>query len=200
MKTQPTHEESTVIIKSEAAYAEWDVISKAFGKFTEAANQIKSRTIAASNLGREIGIHLQTLCGHEQVRFDFWQAKCIGKSPFDFKTAQSFVAIANRMPTPAETLEEALPVLRQCFFAGNLLADAQRTEPQARSNVSLMERFLGEFTLMRQPLKKILSERPMEEWELVAIDRFLSDTNWLEEYRERAAQLKADKEEVNAAH
>lgn len=191
--TKPTHEEATAVIKSEAKSAEFEVIVEAFARFTDATNRIKSRTIAAANLGREIGIHLQTLCGHEQIRFDFWQSKCEGKLPFDYKIAQSFVSIANRLTKPVETLEEALPTLRQCFFAGNLLQDAERTEPQARSNVSLMERFLGEFTLMRQPMKKILSERPMETWEVVALDRFLADTQWLEDERERALRLKEGK-------
>lgn len=165
-------------------------IAKSYAQFEAAIKQSQSSIINSANLAREIGIHLQTKCGHEQVGFDFWQKYCEGKQPFDFEAAKMFVSVANKMEKPAKTINEAVQYVQLALVAGGLLELPEREEAQKRASVSLFEKWLGEIVKIRQPFGKLTKDWPMDSWNKTALDKFLSETEWLVEERARAEKLK----------
>ena len=66
---------------------------------------IQGSLVTYANTAREIGLKLQSWCGHEQINFKFFEARC-ANLPFDFDRARRFVRIALAMPKPAKTVED----------------------------------------------------------------------------------------------
>jgi Ftsk gamma domain len=185
-----TYEERGVVLKKESAVAEIKTINTALGAFDDLCHTMEKTTISAANKSREIGIHLKTICGHEQMPFSFWQSHCEGKVQCSFEQAKNHISVANKMPKPAGTIAEAAPFFQTLLFAGKLLESPERDKPQQRSTVSFVEKFFCELTLFRKPWKKIMSERPLASWDAPALDKFLSETEWLASERERAVELR----------
>lgn len=179
--------------RSEVAIAELDTIADLFHQFNTDAKAIEANTISAANLARAMGIHLQTLCGHEQITLHFWNSHCEGKLPFKFDAAKIFVSTAHKMPNEAKTLAEASQFIQTLLIADGLLQLSERGHTQVASAIPLVQKFFNEFQLMRQPFKKIIQDRPMEEWEASALELFLSETEWVAEERERATTLRKRK-------
>lgn len=186
-------EENGAVLHREAMSAELFKINQVFEKFDAAAKSISSGTIQSANLAREIGLHLQTLCGHEQMKLSFWQTHCEKALRFKFESAKLFISVANKMTEPAKTLNDAVPFVQTILQADGILLLPERTETQQRATISVFQKVLAEITMIRVGYKKALKERPMEQWEANALDSFLSETGWIAEERDRAAKLRHQK-------
>ena len=162
-----------------------------YEKFLSRGERIKTDTVDAVNLGREIGMYLQEMCGHEQIGFEFWQKECGQQLPFEFEAAKKFTSIARACPEPVTTIEEAFSMQQMVLRAGGLIELPEREEMHQRSNVSIVERFFREFTLIRLPFQKIVNQKPMEQWDKEALGMFLSETEWIAIERSKAENLKA---------
>lgn len=192
MKTNqpnPTYSERAVALQNESAIAEISTINQAYRDFLKSTQSIEKSTIDSANKAREIGIHLQTLCGHEQISLSFWNSRCVNQTAFDFETAKIFIATAKKMPKPAQSLKEAVPFIQTMLVAGDLLQMPERAGSQSLSPLNPVQRFFNEFTLMRQPWQKITRTKPIEQWESGELEQFISETEWLSDEREKAKQL-----------
>lgn len=187
----PSYIERAGALKTAAAPVEFGTMAKVYEQFDTAAKGIESNSISASNLARKLGIHLQALCGHEQIKFSYWQSHCEGKLPFNYESAKLFVAVARKMPRDAQTIAEAVHFVQMVLVADQSLELPQRTERQLASPISPIQRFLAEMTLIRQPFQKSIRALPMEQWEPAALDTFLTETEWLSTEREKAQRLRA---------
>lgn len=83
------------------------------------------------NLGREMGIGLQAMCQHEQMPFSFYQSiqKDLPKE-FSFKLVQKCVSLANALPEPVKTINEANRVESQIMLALGFTEEPHRNEIQ----------------------------------------------------------------------
>lgn len=80
--------------------------------------QVGLSTIKFVNLGREIGLGLQGLCQHEQMKISFYEhIKEKLPDTMTFSAIQRCIYLANNMPNPASTLEEANRVASQMWLA-----------------------------------------------------------------------------------
>lgn len=186
--------ESGIVLRREAGGALIEQIKKEYADFCEASNALGKNAISAANLARAVGLHLQTLNkGHKQIDLHFWSEQCEDVLPFDFDTGKMFVSVANKMEHPAKTVTEAVQFVQMALVANGTLEIAERTESQGRSTVSVMEKFFSSLTLMQVPWKKIVNERPMEQWDKKSIETFLYETEWISTERDRAAKLQGQK-------
>jgi hypothetical protein len=187
--TEPTYGERSAEMNLEALGAELDSIVLDHADFSEAVKDVERNAVIAANKARSMGIKLQSACGHDQISFEFFHAKCKSKLPFGFETARMFISVAKKMPQPAKTIGEAVQHVQLALMAGGLLDLPERKENQSRSTVSITERFYCEFTLMKQPFDKILRMRPMENWEAKDLKQFRSEIEWAVEADKKAAAL-----------
>ena len=193
-KSDLTYQERAGKLQKKAAGAEYQKITAVHNRFEVATKGIERNAILAANSARELGIHLQALAGREiisdrQGRF-LWEEKFAAHLPFSYESACMFVAISRKMPEPVRTIEEAVQFVQQALIADNLLQLPERGEQQSRSAIGIMEKFLMQITLVRQPFSKALKERPMETWDVEALDKFLSETEWVDVERKRAEELR----------
>ncbi len=186
-------EESGIVLHKEAMVAEVKKLNEIYEAFHKDAASISTGTIRSANRARELGLHLQTMCGHEHMKLSFWQSHCEGKVPFKFDAAQKFISVANKMDKPAKTLLEAVPFVQTILQAGGILMLPERTETQQRSAISVFQRVLTEITLVRAGFKKALKEKPMELWTASDHDTFQADTAWIQEERDRSVKLRHQK-------
>lgn len=189
-----TYVERAAAMKREAVTAEIKIITNLFKDFDGEANKVEQATINAVNTGRQIGLHLQAMTGHKQIDLDFWKARCEGQLPFNFDKAKQFVSFANKMPRPAETIQEAIQFVQGILIADDLLQLPARTGAQNATMASPFQKFVGYLTAIRAPFSKIISSVPMEKWESQELDDFLSETEWVQVERDRALKIKTSEE------
>lgn len=196
MKTQtpkPSYVERAAVMNQRAFVEEVEAAQQAFNKAAADTKDGSEKITDGINGFRQTGILLQSLCGHNQMKAAFWLDKLDGKFSFSYRIAQNCIAIANRMPKPAKTIQEAVQHVQQGLFAAGQIELSERTEGQTASPISPIQRFLNEMTLIRQPFQKSIRAQPMEQWESEALDTFLSETEWLAKERERAETLRKSK-------
>ena len=172
---------------------EIDEILKAYESVEAETDVMKSSSVKAANGCRKVGILLQTLCGHEQISFQFWQNNCAKlAAKFDYDNAKIFIAIARRMPDPAKTIADAAPVTQLIFQSVGLLELAERTEEHNAAPVGVFQRFLSNVTVIRQLWKKALREKPVTEWGEMERESFLNETQWIADERMEIEKLKGE--------
>lgn len=186
---QANYVERAAKLKVEAVASEFELANTLHGQFHAHAQGISENTIGAVNVARELGLHIQGICGHKQMDKIFWRTRCAGKLNFTFDQAKGFIAVANKTPEPVKTLGEAVHLIQMCLIADNLLTLPERTESQHAHQFDLLERFVNEFTLIRQQLVKYTRSLPMEKWSKTQLQKFLSETEWFWLEREKADRL-----------
>ena len=131
MTTDLTYSERSAIADHQADTERFRRIKQLFEKFGQGSQTIEKSTIAAVNIARDIGLELQGIAGSEQLGFSFFKTHCEDSLPFNFETAQRFVAVARKSPEKVTTMVEAAPVIQQVLFAANLLElPDKRDQPQ----------------------------------------------------------------------
>jgi hypothetical protein len=188
-----TYVERADVMNKEAAIAAIPLIIKAFAGFHDAAAELKSGTIAGANFSREIGLHLQSWCGHEKMSIHFWKTHCEKVLPFDFEAAQFFMSVARKMKNKAKTLAETWEFSQLILIGDGLLPAPQRSESQSEAPIPPLQRLCCQFVMLRKPLQKIFNLAPMEQWKPTELELFLSETEWLAEEREKAQKLRQSK-------
>lgn len=185
----PTYVERSNATDSKAVAAEISKIVKAYGGLRVASDKLKTGTIDGANLSREIGLHLQGLCGHETMTFMFWKTHCEKALPFDFEAARFFMRVARKMVKKAESLEEVWEFAQPLLICDDSLPEPKRAGIQQASTVPALQRLCCSFAMLRKPFDKIFNAAPMEKWEQDDVRLFLSETEWLAEERARAEKL-----------
>lgn len=125
--------------------------------------RVEADQVQCVNLGREIGLYLQGLSGHKQIRFGFFEqlAEKFDDSMrgFDFNAAQKCVYLANTLPEPVKTLAEARNYIQPLFLAGGFIEVETRVEPQKSHEVPPTTFFGAMFGKTEVELKKRFAER-----------------------------------------
>jgi len=95
-------------------------------------DELESRKIKFVNLGREIGLSLQGLCGHEQMRLSFFEnIKAELPDKLTFSAAQKCIKLANALADPVATIEEAGRAEQLLLQAAGIEDEPERSGPQA---------------------------------------------------------------------
>lgn len=120
-------------IEQRSKAASIDKLTRDWKKLSELGKSVCESKIELVNLGREIGIGLQTLCQHEQMSLSFFETiKKQLPEGFSFLAVQKCIHIANALPEPAKTIEEANHVESQTMLALGLIEQPHRTSIQNR--------------------------------------------------------------------
>lgn len=106
-------------------------LSQDWAAMLKLGGEVSTLKIQFVNLGREIGLGLQGLCGHEQMKLSFFEnIKEQLPKGFTFFSAQRCIQIAHALPEPATTISEAVRVEVQLLFGCGLLDVPHREEAQ----------------------------------------------------------------------
>lgn len=186
------YEDRALAMKKKAQVAEIKTVNESLVEFDSICGEMAKDTIRAANVSREIGLHLITICGHEQLPFDFWRTYCEGKIKCTFDQAKRHIATAHKMPKPAKTIEDAAPFVQSLLFAAKLLEAPMREESQQAITISLFQKSLAAVTIVRQIFEKAFRETPIDKMKPSQLDSFLRDTEWLSTARDKAMRLRGD--------
>jgi len=187
MTTDLTYTERSAIADHQADAERFRRIEQLFEKFGQGSQTIEKSTIAAVNIARDIGLELQGIAGSEQLGFSFFKTHCEASLPFNFETAQRFVAIARRSPKKVTTMGEAAPVIQMMLFAANLLELPGRREGHQISRTPAPFAFIS-YTL-GTAWERIENEmRDISKWDDVTRE---SVRHEIERFEKKAVELKA---------
>lgn len=183
--------ENSLALHKEAIVLDFVAIAADYEVAKKAAAKMESSCIASANACRAVGIRLQTLCGHEQISFEFWvKYSCAEKLPFGFDAAKMFISIARKLPDEVKSIEEAAPFTQLYFFALNLLEAPAREEQQKAISVSVIQKFIGQLTTIRQLYSKSIRQCPVNQWSDSLINDVLNDSAW---YKLEIIKIEAEK-------
>jgi len=120
-------------IELQSKTASLDKLNRDWKKLSELGRAVCDSKIELVNLGREIGIGLQTLCQHEQMSLSFFETiKKQLPDGFNYLAVQKCIHIAIALPEPARTIDEANHVESQTMLALGLIDQPHRTAIQTR--------------------------------------------------------------------
>jgi hypothetical protein len=112
-------------------------INQDWGELLSLGANVSEAKIQFVNRGREIGLTLIGLCGHEQMRLSFFEnikAKLPGT--LTFNSVQKCIHLAHALPEPVRSVEEANRVETQMLLAGGFMELPHREGAQRSHEVS----------------------------------------------------------------
>ncbi len=152
-------------LKVQASEITPKTIGAAIVEFQKKCASHAASQIALTNEAREIGLLVQSWCGHTQMNFDFWQRhRTELPKKVTFEMLKTFVAIATRMPDTVEKLEDARRVWQLDFQAAGLLQIPERIERQHQTSVSHYSELLNRIGAVRNVLVEWNRDEPFETW------------------------------------
>lgn len=191
-KITTTYQERTVQAHKKALDSQFKIIRKERAELKRGMEQQRDMTIVNSNLCRSIGIRFKSVCNHEQLNLEFWKNNdCERRLGFGYEEAKKYISLSNKMPDKVTTLAQCAPYLQMTFEAIGLLELPEREEQQNRIQVSFMQKFLGEITIVRKDFEKVERQMPIQDWSDTMRKSFLSDTQWLADKRAEVEKSKA---------
>ena len=146
--------------------------------------------VAMVNDMRSQGELLKEIAGHAQISFQFFQY-VKDELPFDFKVAHARVLLANKLPGPVESFDDAREVYRQVLEQAQLLPKEAGGEDRHLLATPIAVRFLNTMKLLKQDWQKTKRTSPIEEWPADQLRDYLSVTDWVDEDRNLAKALLA---------
>jgi len=156
----------------------------------------KSKTISGDvidgvNLMREIGLELQSMCGHETMSQVFWNNHCKNEWDFSFATAKIFMSVARKeQAKKVKAFAEAIEYFAPMFFSTGQLELPVRAGAQSASTIPALQIFVTKFVGQLKPFKKL---PPMNTWDTDDLNLFLSETAWVIDERDRAKKILEEK-------
>lgn len=190
--SEQTYTERSDAANRKARDAEIPLILKAHETARAGAQQISKGSIITVNSLREVGIRLKACCGHEKLSFVFWKTQLEKHLPFDFEFAKFCIATATRMDKKAEVFRDVIDTMQMVFIQFGFI-EAPRREGKQNAIANKLQSLCCKFTEMKKPLKQIFNTYKMEDWDADDLALFISETDWIQEERERAKRLKGDK-------
>ncbi len=126
--------------------------------------QAKDSQIDSVNIAFEIGVTFQEICGHNQMRLSFFE-NIKAKLPrgLNYNAAKGCIHLANTLPGPVKTLEDASRAMQSVFQAGGFLEIAHRSEPQQSHAVTPVIAFYNAFTTCKEQIRKQIGGRRIED-------------------------------------
>lgn len=114
------------------------------------AGKISESKIKLVNLGRRIGIEIQEVCGRDQLAFGFFQgfSQDLPES-LTFEAAKKCVKLANILPEPVKTIEDANRAEQLLLEAAGLVEAPKRLEAHTSRDVAPRTFFFTAFADLR---------------------------------------------------
>lgn len=144
--------------------------------------------VESTNQFRQIGIHLQTLCGHENITFRDWKLHVENKLPISFGAARVYMSIARRLANKAKTVAEAVDFTQLLLVSEGAIPIPQRDGPQAASTIDPIQKFVVQLAMMRKPFQKILNAGNGK-LDRARMELFMSESEWIAEEREKFKEI-----------
>lgn len=142
------------------------------------------------------GEALQRMSKHEQVSFSFINSIAEqlpwGKDAREvFDMAKRRVAFASNLKGEIRSLEDIAPdSRRQIFLHLGLLSSGERDSGGPAPQVSdPFSKFLTDVIKLKQELQKCDRVSPLQDRSKTELENFLSDTQWVDDYRKQAKKL-----------
>lgn len=170
-------------------------MSKAARKaaFTQAAKHLERFKNATMNIGelkvvrlnqlREAGLQFNIGCGREQLQFtiegiEFARREILPLMPkgIDIDQIHGCVLIANKMPEPARTAEEAAALEKMFqseFEMLGLVASHRRKELQSSHARNLFSEFVNRTAGLNVLVSDLEKDEPMDRWPAQKVEEFL---------------------------
>jgi hypothetical protein len=184
-----TYGERAAVMGAEARRVELRHIGTRYARLAANVADATELLVAAVNDAREMGLELQMACNHEKMDKLFWRDRCASQLPFELEAAKGFIAIARKLPKPANDYAAAAPFVAAVLLAEKILKLPARAAAQKASAASPAQKFFAKVTMLRQPFKKIA--RPVEGWTAEERRQFMAETEWVVAEREKARGLAA---------
>lgn len=125
-------EEPKISVASAAAKENLLRIAGLWERLEAVAQSLVGSKIDFVNTGREIGLSLQMLCQHEQIRMSFFEnIKAELPKALTFSVAHKCIQLSNAFPEPITTIEKANHAEQLLLQAIGLQAIPERTGTQS---------------------------------------------------------------------
>lgn len=131
-----------------------------YQSFRTETDAIQVHTLPAARLGREIGLSFQAYwlparADLAEAYFNQHYAPALGMS---FPLFKWFIAISKKLPAQIEDMQDVLPSFQMMLFAGELLEEGQRTEPQVSHQITPFVFFRNQLSGLKADLERRLAE------------------------------------------
>jgi|APGre2960657404_1045060.scaffolds.fasta_scaffold03325_3 hypothetical protein len=170
-----------------ARQAAIDGVASDWAELLNEAHDMARSKIRFVNLGRKIGIGIQEACGHNQIGFSFFNEIAAGlPASLNYEAARKCVKLANAMPQPAKTIEDAEAVEQLLLEASGVVDAPKRLEQHTTRDVAPATFFFKVFGELRERVSKKIATA--KEWDEDTRGGVLTEINraekWIAELRE----------------
>lgn len=177
--TEKTQTQMTPTLPAAAREATIKRIERLFTLLKAKAGVAAHAEIDGVNLAREIGVYLQELSGHEQLKMPFFQSiQAQLPAELDFAKAQKCVSLANNLSAPVKTLEEARRVSQMVFQAAGFLELAAPNETRKASAEPHLTVFVNTLCTARERFQKWMESEPVEKWPSERKESVKAEIKW----------------------
>lgn len=130
-------------------------VGKSWGEMVSEAQSLAASKIKLVNLARRVGIGIQEICGRDQLQLNFFQTFAAKLPPgLTFAAAKNCVKLANAMPEPAKTVEDANRAEQLVFEATGVMEAPKRLEQHTSRDVAPATFFFTTFAEIREKVNK----------------------------------------------
>lgn len=109
-----------------------------YQSFRERMAEVQSHTVPAANIARELGLSFQEyyLPPRKESAEAHFNEHYRTRLQMSFAVFEWLIAAARKLPSVCATMADVMPALQMTLFAGELIEDRQRTEPQHSQEVT----------------------------------------------------------------
>ncbi len=129
---ETTYVERSGAMNAEAVAARLTQDAQKYAAFKGQASEIEVHSVKAANITRELGLsfaeyYLPNDAAAAENHFNSHYKPTLKMS---FAVFQWIIAAARRLPDKSKSMEDLYPALKQMWFAGGLIEEGERAEPQ----------------------------------------------------------------------
>jgi hypothetical protein len=202
-KSVETYEDAAARQKRKAVESHIASICKAEDKIKSLRGDLQGCVLDIVNLFIAQGKALQSICGREQITFDFFNGestRCIqDKLPWGDDSREAFaiakrrIAIAAAFPTKVTKWDDIAPDARRNLLQQlelltvserGLLGDGAADRPQDTLTI-----FIAHVTRFKQDFLKCVREKPLQERDPEQLRDLFRKTDWVDEVRQQLKTL-----------
>lgn len=144
-------------------------VRREYALFKTNGKSVADDIVAHVNRGRKIGLILKEWCEAESLQGNFFNFKgfCLkheAQLGFGLIDANMFVSISNKLPKPAQTLEDARPVFQLDMVAAGILEIPVRVTQQIASKNTPLNFITTKLLDVKQKCAEWMEEEPFDSW------------------------------------
>ena len=151
---------NTTTLQAAATAAAIQKINQDWNQIQALGDTLQETKIQFVNIGREIGLTLIGVCGHEQMRLSFYEnVKSHLPNGMSYDSVRKFIQLAHSMPGPATSIDEANAAERYVQMGLGIVVEPTRLGQQNGSTESIYTFFNSIFCSAKAQLIKKLKEQ-----------------------------------------